>query len=53
LKALYLKQQFVKFAVSHQGLGAAELQEAFRAFIERVQPNHLAVPTWRPGQSIP
>ena len=58
LKALYLKQQFAKFAVSHQAishqeLGAAKVQEAFRAFIERVQPNHLAAPTWRPGQSIP
>ncbi len=53
LKALYLKQQFVKFAVSHQGWGAAKLQEAFRAFIDRVQPNHLAAPTWRPGQSDP
>ncbi|MGQ0593960.1 MAG: hypothetical protein ACT4QB_15350 [Gammaproteobacteria bacterium] len=53
LKALYLKQQFAKFAVSHQGLGAAELQEAFRVFIERVQPSHLAAPTWRPGQAIP
>jgi len=53
LKALYLKQQFAKFAVSHQGLEAAELQEAFRAFIDRVQPNQLAAPTWSPGQSIP
>jgi len=53
LKALYLKQQFVKFAVSHQGWGAAELQGAFRAFIGQVQPNNLAAPTWRPGQSIP
>ena len=53
LKALYLKQQFAKFTVSHQGLGAAKVQEAFRAFIERVQPNHLAAPTWTPGQIDP
>lgn len=51
LKALYLKQEFSKFAVEHQGLPAAELQHAYQAFIERVAPAELAGPTWKPGQS--
>lgn len=51
LKALYLKQELAKFAVQHQGLGAAELQQAFQSFIARVQPDNLAGPTWNPGQT--
>ena len=51
LKSLYLKQEFAKFAVEHQGKSAEELQAAYHAFIERVQPNDLSGPTWKPGQS--
>jgi hypothetical protein len=51
LKALYIKQEFSKFAVEHQGLPAAQLQEAYKAFIRRVEPANLAAPSWRPGQS--
>lgn len=51
LKSLHLKQQFAKFAVDHQGMDAADLQKAFGAFIERVQPENLQQPTWKPGQS--
>lgn len=51
LKALYLKQELAKFAVDHQGQEAAELQQAFKAFIQRVQPDNLAGPSWKPGQS--
>ena len=50
LKSLYLKQEFSRFAVEHQGLPAAKLQTAFAKFIERVEPENLAAPTWRPGQ---
>jgi hypothetical protein len=51
LKALYLKQEFSCFAAEHQGMPAAELQRAYRAFIQRVQPLNLAGPSWEPGQS--
>ena len=53
LKSLYLKQEFTRFAVEHQGQGAAEIQQAFKAFIERVQPENLVTPTWPPGKSTP
>jgi hypothetical protein len=51
LKALYLKQEFGKFAEANQGKGAAELQRAFAQFVERVEPANLAGPTWRAGAS--
>jgi hypothetical protein len=51
LKALYLKQEFSYFVTEHQGLPAAELQQAYRAFVQRVQPLNLNGPTWKPGQS--
>lgn len=50
LKSLYLKQEFGKFAVEHQGLPAAQLQQAYQAFIARVNPTNLAGPSWEPGQ---
>lgn len=50
LKALYLKQEFAKFAVDHQGMPAAQLQQAYQAFIKRVDPTNLAGPSWKPGQ---
>lgn len=53
LKALYLKQEFSKFAAAHQGKSAADLQQAFKAFIEQVQPSNLSGPSWVPGQSKP
>lgn len=51
LKALYVKQEFSRFAEEHQGLPAAELQQAYQAFIQRVEPLNLAGPAWKPGQS--
>ncbi len=51
LKALYLKQEFARFAAEHQGAAPAELQQAFSAFIARVAPEDLAAPSWRPGQT--
>ncbi len=50
LKALYLKQEFSKFAIANQGLDAATLRANFQAFINRVQPTNLAEPTWSAGK---
>lgn len=50
LKALYLKQEFAKFAVDNQGLDAAALRQNYQAFIQRVAPTNLAGPTWTPGK---
>ncbi len=52
LKALYIKQEFSRFAVEHQGLPAAQLQQAYQAFIRRVDPLNLVAPSWRPGQEV-
>ncbi len=51
LKSLYLKQEFTKFALEHQGVPAPELKQAYQAFIQRVEPSNLAGPTWQPGKS--
>lgn len=50
LKALYLKQEFSKFAVANQGKSAVNLQKSYRTFIEQVQPSNLSGPSWEPGQ---
>jgi hypothetical protein len=49
LKNLYLKQEFSKFAFESQGKSAVALQEAFREFVRRAQPENLAGPTWAAG----
>ncbi|HEX7639899.1 MAG TPA: hypothetical protein VF457_15995 [Burkholderiaceae bacterium] len=49
LKALYLKQEFARFAVQSQGLDAGPLRASYREFIARVQPARLDGPTWSPG----
>jgi hypothetical protein len=51
LKALYLKQEFAKFAAANQGKSAVDLQRSFEEFARRVEPSNLAAPTWRPGAS--
>ncbi len=51
LKSLYLKQEFARFAAEHQGADPATLQQAFSAFVARVEPENLAAPTWKPGQN--
>jgi len=50
LKALYLKQEFAKFAVANQGLAAAQVRANYRAFVERVAPADVTGPAWSPGQ---
>jgi hypothetical protein len=49
LKSLYLKQEFSKFAFENQGKSPAELQAAFRAFVERTQPANVQRPRWKAG----
>jgi hypothetical protein len=54
LKALYLKQEFARFAVENQGLPSAELKKRYLQFIARVAPTDLHAPSWLPGQySLP
>jgi hypothetical protein len=50
LKGLYLKQEFAKFVVANQGLEAAELKVNFQAFMQRVAPTNLTMPTWPAGK---
>lgn len=49
LKALYLKQQFTRFAYDNQGETPERLQIRFKEFLERTQPLNLEEPTWLPG----
>jgi len=53
LKALYLKQEFSRFAVDNQGLDAATVRANYLAFSQRVAPTDLAGPTWEPGKYRP
>ena len=50
LKALYLKQEFSRFAMESQGLPTAELKQRYQEFIARVKPADPAGPAWTPGQ---
>lgn len=49
LKGLYLKQEFGEFVAAHQRTSPAELRQAFLGFVEQVEIDNLARPTWRPG----
>lgn len=49
LKALYLRQTFTQFVMTHQGLTGEALQTAFQAWCTEHQPAQLHAPTWRPG----
>lgn len=51
LKGLYLKQEMTRFASEHQGRPAAELQQAWKAFVKRTEPANLAGPSWTPGMA--
>jgi hypothetical protein len=50
LKALYVKQEFAKFAVENQGLDAPALKIKLQAFFQRVAPTNLTAPTWSAGK---
>jgi hypothetical protein len=49
LKALYVKQEFSRFAQETQDLPAAQLREAYRKFMHRIKPRDVAGPSWTPG----
>ena len=49
LKALYLQQQFTRFAIEQQGADAASLYDAFGEFLARHRPHDLERPTQTPG----
>jgi hypothetical protein len=51
LKALYVKQEFSKFAQATQDLPAAQLKQAYTAFMQRIKPRDISHPTWKPGVS--
>lgn len=51
LKALYVKQQFSKFAQATQDLPAAQLKQAYTEFMQRIKPRDISYPTWKPGVS--
>lgn len=49
LKALYLKQEFTRFAYDNQGVPPEQLQHNFKEFVELTQPWNPSGPTWQPG----
>ena len=52
LKALYLKQEFSRFAfAAAKNKDSAKLQKDFEEFVARTQPDDLTGPTWRAGAS--
>jgi len=51
LKALYLMQEFSRFAYASVNKESDELQRDFQEFIKRTQPSNIVGPTWRPGAS--
>lgn len=51
LKALYLKQEFSRFAFESAGKPAETLQRDFREFVRRTRPKFVSGPTWKPGAS--
>ncbi len=49
LKALYLQQQFIDFAIQNQGVNDAVLHENFGAFLNKHKPGDLDTATQKPG----
>ncbi len=49
LKALYIKQEFSRFAQTTQDLPAAQLRQAYREFMLRVKPRDVTGPSWPAG----
>ena len=50
LKALYLKQEFVRFATDNQGVDAAQIRANLRDFFQRTAPSDTVAPTWPAGK---
>ena len=51
LKALYVKQEFSRFAVETQDLSASQLKQAYTAFMQRIKPRNIEEPTWKAGST--
>jgi hypothetical protein len=51
LKALYVKQEFSRFAQDMQDMPADQLRQAYLQFMQRVKPRDAAEPSWTAGQS--
>jgi hypothetical protein len=49
LKALYVKQEFSRFAQETQDLPAPQLKQAYTAFMQRIKPRDVDAPTWKAG----
>lgn len=49
LKALYVKQEFSRFAQETQDLPASQLKQAYTAFMQRIKPRDVDAPTWTAG----
>jgi hypothetical protein len=49
LKALYVKQEFSRFAQETQDLPASQLKQAYKAFMQRIKPRDVDEPTWKAG----
>lgn len=49
LKALYVKQEFSRFAQETQDLPASQLKQAYTAFMQRTKPRDIDDPTWTAG----
>jgi hypothetical protein len=49
LKGLYLQQNFVRFAIDHQGADPADLHAAFGQLLAKAQPANVDQPTQPPG----
>lgn len=49
LKALYVKQEFSRFAQETQDLPASQLKQAYTAFMQRIKPRDVDGPTWKAG----
>ena len=49
LKALYLQQAFISFAIEEQGASAGQLRADFAAFVAATRPDDLGGPTQPPG----
>jgi hypothetical protein len=46
---LYVKQEFSYFAQETQDLPAAQLKQAYTAFMQRIKPRDVDAPTWKAG----
>jgi hypothetical protein len=53
LKGLYLQRELIAFAIANQGKPAAELTQAFGAFLQKNQVDNVDSPSQQPGTIMP